>query len=157
MGQVPTEEKKTSILQKTPPPAELFSLNFASTPKQDLPMPVAAPQSTLPNSDAFLIPLTKGETVSKPKTPEFQCPPPTVSDEVAPKLKTPEPQILPPLSRIPFMPLQTLTDAELHMTVEEWIRYQMEVEFDKLKRDGEKEMARFKARAEEVRKMIESL
>lgn len=72
------------------------------------------------------------------------------------KLAT-EPLYLPPLSRLPFMPLQTLTEAELDMTVEEWIRYQIEVEQDRFKRDGERELERFKKRAEEVRKVIESL
>jgi len=43
------------------------------------------------------------------------------------------------------------------MTVEEWIRYQIEVEYDKFKRDGERELARFRKRAEEVRKVIEGL
>ena len=63
----------------------------------------------------------------------------------------------PPLSKLPFLPLQNLTEAELDMTVEEWIRYQMEVEYDKFRRDGERELARFKKRADEVRKIIEEL
>ena len=70
---------------------------------------------------------------------------------------TTEPAYLPPLSRLPFMPLQTLNEAELDMTVEEWIRYQIEVEQDRFKRDGERELERFKKRAEEVRKSIEGL
>jgi len=41
--------------------------------------------------------------------------------------------------------------------VEEWIRYQVEVEFDKLRREGERELLRFKVRVEEVRKVIERL
>ena len=36
------------------------------------------------------------------------------------KATTPGPQILPALSWIPYLPLQTLTDAELEMTVEVW-------------------------------------
>lgn len=68
-----------------------------------------------------------------------------------------EPLYLPPLSRLPFMPLQTLSEAELEMTVEEWIRYQIEVEQDRFKRDGERELERFKKRAEEVRNVIEGL
>ncbi|TFK71672.1 hypothetical protein BDN72DRAFT_428357 [Pluteus cervinus] len=63
----------------------------------------------------------------------------------------------PPLSLLPFTPIQSLTTAELDMTVEQWIRYQMGVEFDKFKRDGERELERFKQRAEEVRRMIEEL
>jgi len=67
------------------------------------------------------------------------------------------PPDIPPLSRLPFTPLQSLTEAELDMTVEEWIRYQMEVEFDKFRRDGERELQRFRKKAEEVRQVIEGL
>ncbi|KAF8902363.1 hypothetical protein CPB84DRAFT_1846308 [Gymnopilus junonius] len=68
-----------------------------------------------------------------------------------------EPLFVPALSKIPFTPLHALTDAELDMTVEEWIRYQMEVEHDKFRRDGERELQMFRKRAEEVRKIIEGL
>jgi hypothetical protein len=67
------------------------------------------------------------------------------------------PPFFPPLSKLPFVPLQELTEAELDMTVEEWIRYQTEVEFDKFRRDGERELQRFRKRAEEARKVIEGL
>ena len=53
--------------------------------------------------------------------------------------------------------MQNLTDAELDMTVEEWIRYQMDVEFDKFRRDGERELQQFRKKAEEARKTIERL
>lgn len=41
------------------------------------------------------------------------------------------------------------------MTIEEWIRYQIEVEQDrfKFKRDGERELERFKERVEEVKRL----
>ncbi|KDR80791.1 hypothetical protein GALMADRAFT_222390 [Galerina marginata CBS 339.88] len=68
-----------------------------------------------------------------------------------------EPLFIPALSKLPFTPLQALSEAELDMTVEEWIRYQMEVEYDKFRRDGERELQRFRKRAEEVRKVIEGL
>ena len=68
-----------------------------------------------------------------------------------------EPILIPALSKLPFTSLHTLTEAELDMTVEEWIRYQMEVEYDKFKRDGERELLRFKKRAEDVRKIIDGL
>lgn len=67
------------------------------------------------------------------------------------------PPFMPPLSRLPFTPLHSLSDAELDMTVEEWIRYQMDVEFDKFRRDGERELQQFKKKAEDVRKIIEGL
>jgi hypothetical protein len=67
------------------------------------------------------------------------------------------PQFTPYLSKLPFMALHVLSEVELDMTVEEWIRYQIEVEYDKFKRDGERELARFRKGAEEVRKIIEGL
>lgn len=95
------------------------------------------PQSTLQSSS---------DNPADARTPSLPIPPLTT-----------ESPYLPPLSRLPFMPLQTLSDAELDMTVEEWIRYQIEVEQDRFKRDGERELERFKKRAEEVRKVIEGL
>ena len=68
-----------------------------------------------------------------------------------------EPQFVPFLSKLPFVPLHVLTEAELDMTVEDWIRYQMEVEYDKFKRDGERELMRFRKKAEETRRVIEEL
>ena len=68
-----------------------------------------------------------------------------------------QPQLVPVLSKLPFVPLDVLTGAELDMTVEDWIRYQMEVEYDKFKRDGERELMRFRKKAEETRKIIEGL
>lgn len=133
-------DQRMSILKKTPPPSEPLAPNFDKIPiveKRAASMHDQPPQLT-------------GRAV---KTPS----PPPAPPAAAVKATTPEAQILPALSRIPYLPLQTLTDAELEMTVEEWIRYQMEIEYDKLKRDGERELARFKARAEEARKIIEGL
>jgi hypothetical protein len=66
-------------------------------------------------------------------------------------------ELIPALSKLPSIPLHTLTEAELDMTVEDWIRYQMDVEYDKFRRDGERELQRFRNQAEEVRKTIEGL
>ncbi|KAF9525939.1 hypothetical protein CPB83DRAFT_795521 [Crepidotus variabilis] len=96
---------------------------------------------------------TAPSTPPRPRTPATQPIAPTVKKPP----KSAEPQFIPPLARLPFMPLHMLSEAELDMTVEEWIRYQIEVEQDRFKRDGERELERFKKRAEEVRKAIESL
>ncbi|KAF8638443.1 hypothetical protein AX17_002200 [Amanita inopinata Kibby_2008] len=133
------QKRKTSIHGKTPPPNELFELNFAATP-----MPVENEPVT-PVRPGPMVPVV------------VEAPPSPTNAALVPEPPSSESTALPALSRIPFTPLQTLTDAELDMTVEDWIRYQMEVEYDKLKRDGERELGRFKVRAEEVRKMIESL
>ncbi|KAG6816276.1 hypothetical protein H0H87_007313 [Tephrocybe sp. NHM501043] len=96
-----------------------------------------------------------------PRTPEHPTVPvpASVPDPMPeePAALVPNPFPMPALSKIPFTPVQNLTDAELDMTVEEWIRYQMDVEYDKFKRDGEREIGRFKKRAEEVKEIIERL
>ncbi|KAI9458857.1 hypothetical protein BJY52DRAFT_399254 [Lactarius psammicola] len=59
------------------------------------------------------------------------------------------------------LPLQRrgtqLTEDERLMTVEEWIRQEIEVHYERLRRDGETKIKLFKERAEEVRRQIESL
>ncbi|KAK7031567.1 hypothetical protein R3P38DRAFT_820230 [Favolaschia claudopus] len=64
---------------------------------------------------------------------------------------------VPPLARDPFVNLESLTEAEQDMTVEEWIRYQMGIEYERFKRDGERQLGMFEVRAEEVRRAIETL
>ncbi|KAK6978130.1 hypothetical protein R3P38DRAFT_2580334 [Favolaschia claudopus] len=64
---------------------------------------------------------------------------------------------VPPLARDPFVNLESLTEAEQDMTVEEWIRYQMGIEYERFKRDGERQLGMFDVRAEEVRRAIETL
>ncbi|PPQ65169.1 hypothetical protein CVT24_011032 [Panaeolus cyanescens] len=93
-------------------------------------------------------------TVQLPSSPKATIPSQPMTTDVP---KPIDPPIFPALSKLPFSPLTTLSEAELDMTVEEWIRYQMEVEFDKFRRDGERELQRFRKKAEEVRKVIESL
>jgi hypothetical protein len=50
-----------------------------------------------------------------------------------------------------------LADGERMMTVEQWIRREIEVEYERLRRDGEMKIRMFKERAEEVRRQIEAL
>jgi len=50
-----------------------------------------------------------------------------------------------------------LADEERTMTVEQWFRQEMEVQYERLKRDGEMKIRLFKERAEEVRRQIEAL
>ena len=52
---------------------------------------------------------------------------------------------------------ERLTEEEGLMTVEEWIREEIEVHYERLRRDGEMKIKLFKERAEEVRRQIESL
>ena len=59
------------------------------------------------------------------------------------------------------MPVRTndaqLTEEERIMTVEQWIRREIEVQYERLKRDGEAKIRLFRERAEEVRRQIEAL
>jgi hypothetical protein len=59
------------------------------------------------------------------------------------------------------LPIRTngaqLTEEERIMTVEQWIRREIEVQYERLKRDGEAKIRLFKERAEEVRRQIEAL
>jgi hypothetical protein len=89
--------------------------------------------------------------VSPPKEITVEAPTPLTEKEAT------EPLFVPALSKLPFIPITTLSEAELDMTVEDWIRYQMDAEFDKLRRDGERELERFRKKAEDTRKIIESL
>ncbi len=50
-----------------------------------------------------------------------------------------------------------LTEAEKDLTVEDWIRLEIERQYDILKRDGEARIALFKQRGEETRRRIEKL
>ena len=151
MAQSTEYQSPTGNVVKTPSPSPAPpTAAVGPTPaKSDKVVSIYSDRYQNRNEAEIVTQLTQDEppTGNTVKTPS---PPPT-------KATTPEPQIMPALSRIPYLPLQVVTDAELDMTVEEWIRYQMEIEYDKLKRDGERELARFKARAEEARMIIESL
>jgi hypothetical protein len=50
-----------------------------------------------------------------------------------------------------------LTEEERMMTVEQWIRQEIEVQYERLKRDGETKIRLFKERAEAVRRQVEAL
>ncbi|KAJ8523175.1 hypothetical protein ONZ45_g279 [Pleurotus djamor] len=65
---------------------------------------------------------TKVEAIPAPVTP----PAPSASEQPEPPAL---PAFHPPLSKLPFQQIDQLSEAELEMTVEEWIRYQMKIEF----------------------------
>jgi len=58
---------------------------------------------------------------------------------------------------VPNDTLMALTDAERAMTVEQWVRHEMDRQYEQLRSDGRQKIDAFKARAEEVAKQIESL
>ncbi|KAF5389494.1 hypothetical protein D9757_004327 [Collybiopsis confluens] len=62
-----------------------------------------------------------------------------------------------PLSKELFVPTRVLSEVELSMTVEEWIRHHMQIEYNKFKEDAEGQITAFTNKAEQTRKTIEAL
>ena len=58
---------------------------------------------------------------------------------------------------VPDDTLMALTETERAMTVEQWVRHEMDRQYEQLRSDGRQKIDAFKARAEEVAKQIESL
>lgn len=50
-----------------------------------------------------------------------------------------------------------LTEEERAMTVEQWLRHEIETQYEELKREGERRIREFREQAEEKRKRIEAL
>ncbi|KAG6909366.1 hypothetical protein DXG01_000805 [Tephrocybe rancida] len=153
----PTKEAGPSRIPSPPPPLpptsrpDIEDVEMGSIEPEAEPLVETQVETQVDSVEEVPVPQTPPRhTVPTPAPP----PQPLSMAIVAP---APEPIPMPALSKLPFTPLQNLTDAELDMTVEEWIRYQMEVEYDKFRRDGERELGRFKKRAEEVKGIIERL
>jgi hypothetical protein len=64
---------------------------------------------------------------------------------------------IPPLATIPISEVISMTEGDLDMTIEEWIRHEMAVQHDQFKGDGERAIEKFKQRTAEVRRTIEAL
>ena len=155
----PAPSTSQRSLAQTPPKKVLSTL--LDQPNNPLPsIPAVSPIREI-DVVADLAPEsgTNNHVDTAPSTPQRSLPR-TPSKVIASPLKavpSTTVELIPALSKLPSIPLHTLTEAELDMTVEEWIRYQMDVEYDKFRRDGERELQRFRNQAEEVRKTIEGL
>jgi hypothetical protein len=170
VGDIETEPELETNDHVYPAPSTL-QRSLPQTPKTVLPAlsKLVQPDNSLPSVPAVspiqgidvvgdIAPETNNHVYTAPSTPQRslpQTPPKVISPLKAAPSTTVE--LIPALSKLPSIPLHTLTEAELDMTVEEWIRYQMDVEYDKFRRDGERELQRFRNQAEEVRKAIEGL
>ena len=151
-------------LPQTPPPKVIPALSkLVVQPNNPLPsVPAVSPIREVDEVGDVVLetqPETNNHVDTIPSTPQGslpQTPPKKVITTTPPKaLPLTTVELIPALSKLPCIPLHTLTEAELDMTVEEWIRYQIDVEYDKFRRDGERELQRFRSQAEEVRKAIE--
>ncbi|EKM81599.1 hypothetical protein AGABI1DRAFT_111882 [Agaricus bisporus var. burnettii JB137-S8] len=138
-------------------PRMAFASPIRSSPVKTPPVPASATTTnTMTSVDPpKQLPSTPQRRQPQPPQPSPQQP--QQDSKQTQERETSPPPFIPFLSKLPLTPFVSLSDAELDMTVEEWIRYQMEVEFDKFKRDGERELVRFRKRAEEVRKVIDGL
>jgi len=121
-------------------------------PVPSTPLPQTPPKKDITHPPRAVYPVPSTPLPQTPPKKDIAHPPKAVPASTAVK-----PPLIPTLSKLPFTPWNALTEAELDMTVEEWIRYQMDVEYDKFRRDGERELQRFRSQAEEVRKVIEGL
>ena len=148
-----------------------------------IPTPVTPPRKvkalTVRSGSNPVVDVDDGEDVPSTRPPCYpQCPePPTSHREESPATPPPASSSLLSVSSTtsttkvdshtdaetlvePF-PSRTsgvqLVDEERMMTVEQWFRREMEVQYEQLKRDGEMKIRLFKERAEEVRRQIEAL
>jgi hypothetical protein len=89
----------------------------------------------------------------------YPAPPEGVADEQMEDLQNyfPGLAIPRPLMEEDRVEIPPLTEAEKSMTVEEWIRAEMQRQFEKLQLDGEMAIERFRLRAQEVRQRISAL
>jgi hypothetical protein len=62
-----------------------------------------------------------------------------------------------PLANTPIYKLVSITDEQKDMTVEQWIRYEIQLQLEQFRADGMRKLAVFTERAEEVRRTIEVL
>jgi hypothetical protein len=152
----PAPSTSQRSLPQTPPPKVIPALSKLLVQPNNPPpsVPVVSPIGEIDVVGDIVSetqPETNNHVDTTPSTPQRSLP------QTPPKKVVITVEKLPALSKLPSIPLHTLTEAELDMTVEEWIRYQMIVEYDKFRRDGERELQRFRNQAEEVRKAIEGL
>ncbi|KZT68955.1 BIR-domain-containing protein [Daedalea quercina L-15889] len=85
-------------------------------------------------------------------------PPPSTSPDDRPVVEQDDAfPFTPLLSTLPMQQLAALTDEEYSMTVEQWIRREIETQTRLLKEDAEKQLAVVREKAAEMRKVIEAL
>ncbi|KAL5477005.1 hypothetical protein ACEPAI_3192 [Sanghuangporus weigelae] len=127
------------------PPADI---SVASPPRTPGPPTDAPPHPTTPENqiirDGQLL-KPAAETTSADFRSSLQIPP------------SPADLFLPPLANAPIPVITALTEEERNMTVEQWIRHEMAVQYQQLKEDGERRIRAFLEKAEVTRRQIEAL
>ncbi|KAI0090578.1 hypothetical protein BDY19DRAFT_1068262 [Irpex rosettiformis] len=107
-----------------------------------------------PPPDIFNVPLSKPVSSSALALPSFD-------EEIAAEkehVKDPAVDAFTPfLSMVSVGKLTSLTEDECDLTLEQYIRQELERQYQQFKEDGDRQIALFKQRAAEARKMIETL
>lgn len=148
---------KVALTLTSPPASPTRSPLKASflLPAEHEPTPPPAPPASIPT------PSTPPPTDADTGTPPPASPSAAANEkETTTNTNTntnPLALFIPPLASAPLALAQALTDAERAMTVEQWIRHEMDVQYAALQHDGEARIAAFRAAAEEVRRQIEAL
>lgn len=127
-----------------------------STPERQIlrmisPRPISPPPSHTPSL------MSRDFSPSPPAQPRLSPVNEHDQDQDQEERRSPSPSFLPPLASTPRVLKKKLTAEERGLTVEQWIRREMEIECGLLRQDGERKIHAFRQRAEEIRREIEAL
>lgn len=160
------EKLEIAIVKPPPVPVEEDVEMVEETP--------SPPREVAPELDATIPPPLVNGTVSRktssatppPRTPSLPLAEPEPSDKPARVLPSfdddmesgaPEDIVeIPFLSDLPLPKLTSLTEDECNLTIEQYIKREIEREYSKIKEDGERQIALFLERAAETRRELEA-
>ena len=117
----------------------------------------------VPRAQDTTMNLTQQEKIRTPSPPPAPAIPgtphqtPISSHPSQPDEPTMTSTVIPPLSTTPLNRIVSVTENELDMTVEEWIRHEMGLQYGNFKADGERMINLFKEKTIEVRRIIHAL
>lgn len=149
---VPVEEDVEMVEETPPPPPEV-------SPKLDATIPPPLVNGTVSRKTSSATP--------PPRTPSLPLAEPEPADKPARILPSfddemesgvPEDIVeIPFLSDLPLQKLTSLTEDECNLTIEQYIKREIEREYSKIKEDGERQIALFLERAAERRRQLEAV
>ena len=143
-----SDVEMTEIAHDDPAPPQVVE-----QPTADVPMQTADEQTEI--SNATPPPHTPSASPRNSPSPPANSPPlPSFEEDIAPEAQ-PEP-FTPFLSLIPVQMISALSEEESNMTIEDFIRREIELQYKQFKEDGERRIAEFKEQAAETRKTIEA-
>lgn len=124
--------------------SEQYPSNVEAGDLRNTPRPPPRPETPHDDDASMVV-----DETPQPSDPPLSSPPhPPTS---LPPSQSPE------LAAIPSLRPETLTPEERCLTVEQWIRREIENSYDQLMQDGKKQISLFAERAREVRQVIEAL